>query len=129
MKRRTFIKTASASGLACAIPPIFPTFNHYLDYSTEELMGKANIELFGEGINLREEAYESFLEMKKAAYSDGFDIKIVSSYRDYYRQRSIWERKYLRFTEEQGMAQLDAIDKIIEYSTIPGTSRDRKSVV
>lgn len=122
MKRRTFIKTASASGLACAIPPIFPTFNH-LDYSTEELMGKANIELFGEGINLREEAYESFLEMKKAAYSDGFDIKIVSSYRDYYRQRSIWERKYLRFTEEQGMAPLDAIDKIIEYSTIPGTSR------
>ncbi len=122
MKRRTFIKTASASGLACAIPPIFPTFNH-LDYSTEELMGKANIELFGEGINLREEAFESFLEMKKAAYSDGFDIKIVSSYRDYYRQRSIWERKYLRFTEEQGMAPLDAIDKIIEYSTIPGTSR------
>lgn len=122
MKRRTFIKTASASGLACAIPPIFPTFGD-LDYSTEELMGKADIELFGEGINLREEAYESFLEMKKAAYSDGFDIKIASSFRDYYRQRSIWERKYLRFTDEQGMAPLDAIEKIIEYSTIPGTSR------
>ena len=122
MKRRTFIKTASASGLACTIPPIFPNF-YDLDYSTAELMGKAKIELFGEGINLREEAYESFLAMKKAAYSDGFDIKIASSYRDFYRQESIWERKYLRYTDEDGMTPLDAIDKIIEYSTIPGTSR------
>jgi len=122
MKRRTFIKTASASGLACTIPPIFPNF-YNLDYSTAELMGKAKIELFGEGINLREEAYESFLAMKKAAYSDGFDIKVASSYRDFYRQRGIWERKYLRFTEEDDMTPLDAIDKIIEYSTIPGTSR------
>lgn len=122
MKRRTFIKTASVSGLACTIPPIFPNF-YDLDYSTAELMGKAKIELFGEGINLREEAYESFLAMKKAAYSDGFDIKIASSYRDFYRQESIWERKYLSYTDEEGMTPLDAIDKIIEYSTIPGTSR------
>ncbi|WP_421805891.1 M15 family metallopeptidase [Flagellimonas sp.] len=122
MKRRNFIKTTSASGLACALPPLFPTILDPI-YSTEELMGKAKIELFGEGINLRKEAYESFLEMKKAAYSDGFDIKMVSSYRDFFRQRTIWERKYLAFTEEDGMTPLDAIDKIIEYSTIPGTSR------
>ena len=121
MKRRTFIKTASASGLACTLPPILPNM-YDPDYSTAELMGKADVELFGEGINLREEAYESFLEMKKAAYTDGFDIKMVSSYRDYYHQQRIWERKYLNYTEE-GMFPLEAIDKIIEYSTIPGTSR------
>ncbi len=121
MKRRTFIKTASASGLACTIPPIFPNF-YGPDYSTAELMGKADIELFGEGINLKEEAYKSFLEMKKAAYSDGFDIKMVSSFRDFYHQERIWERKYISYTED-GMAPLEAIDKIIEYSTIPGTSR------
>jgi len=85
-------------------------------------MGKADVDLFGEGINLRKEAYESFLDMKKAAQADGIDIKIVSSFRDFYRQESIWERKYLQFTED-GMSPLDAIDKIIEYSTIPGTSR------
>ena len=34
----------------------------------------------------------------QTAYSDGFDIKIASSYRDFYRQESIWERKYLRYT-------------------------------
>jgi LAS superfamily LD-carboxypeptidase LdcB len=122
MKRRTFVKTASISSLACAIPPVFPHFIS-TDYSTEELMGKADIALFGEGINLKEEAYESFLEMKKAAYSDGIDIKMVSSYRDFYRQEAIWERKYIRFTEDDGMEPLPAIDKIIEYSTIPGTSR------
>ncbi len=122
MKRRTFIKKASISGLACAFPPIYP-FQNSPDYSIDELMGKADIDLYGDGINLREEAYHAFVDMKKAAYSDGFDIKMVSSFRDYYRQVGIWERKFLRFTEEDGMNPLDAIDKIIEYSTIPGTSR------
>ncbi|MGW9685539.1 M15 family metallopeptidase [Flagellimonas sp. 2504JD1-5] len=122
MKRRSFIKKASISGLACTLPPILPM---QLDpeYSVDELMGKADIDLFGEGINLRKEAYEAFVKMKKAAYTDGFDIKMVSSFRDFYRQEGIWERKYLRFTEDNGMQPLDAIDKIIEYSTIPGTSR------
>jgi len=92
------------------------------DYSTAELMGKADVALFGEGINLKKEAYESFLEMKKAAYADGFDVQMVSSYRDFYHQQRIWERKYLNYTED-GMFPLEAIDKIIEYSTIPGTSR------
>ena len=122
MKRRAFIKNTSIAGLACAVPPMIP-FQTSGDYSIDELTGKADIDLYGEGINLREEAHQAFVEMKKAAYSDGFNIQIVSSYRDYFRQEAIWERKYLRFTEDDGMSPLDAIDKIIEYSTIPGTSR------
>ena len=43
-------------------------------------MGKADVELFGDGINLRKEAFEAFEKMKKAAYADGFDIKMVSSF-------------------------------------------------
>ncbi|MEM9141416.1 MAG: M15 family metallopeptidase [Bacteroidota bacterium] len=105
----------------CLWPSAFPIQDR--EYSVLELMGKEDIPLFGEGINLREKAHDAFVKMKKAAYSDGVDIKIVSSYRDFYRQRSIWERKYSRYTEEDGMAPLDAIDRIIEYSTIPGTSR------
>jgi len=122
MKRRSFIKTSSLSGLALTIFPSF-AFSNQIEYSVLELMGKEDIELFGEGINLRKEAHDAFLKMKKAAYSDGIDLKIVSSYRDYYRQEAIWERKYMRYTEEDGMTPLKAIDKIIEYSTIPGTSR------
>ncbi|EAR00733.1 M15 family metallopeptidase [Maribacter sp. HTCC2170] len=122
MKRRSFIKKSSISGLALTMVPsfVFPNEN---EYSVLELMGKEDIQLYGEGINLRKEAHDAFLKMKKAAYSDGIDLKIVSSYRNYYRQEGIWERKYMRYTEDDGMTPLKAIDKIIEYSTIPGTSR------
>ncbi len=122
MKRRSFIKKSSISGLALTMVPSL-AFSNEFEYSVLELMGKEDIELFGEGINLRKEAHDAFLEMKKAAYSDGIDIKIVSSYRNYYRQEAIWERKYMRYTEDDGMDPIMAIDKIIEYSTIPGTSR------
>ena len=124
MKRRSFIKKSSISGLALTLTPSLIAANSgEIEYSVLELMGKEDISLYGEGIQLRKEAHDAFLAMKKAAYSDGIDIKIVSSYRNFYRQESIWERKYIKYTEEDGLEPLAAIDKIIEYSTIPGTSR------
>ena len=123
MKRRNFIQKSSSAALAVSLfPTIFNTQEDY-EYSISELMGKEDIELFGKGINLRKEAHDAFLEMKKAAYNDGIDLKIVSSFRDYERQKAIFERKFLTYTEDDGINPLDAIDKIIEYSTIPGTSR------
>lgn len=122
MQRRSFIKKSSASGLALAVMPTI-MISQEEEYSILELMGKVEIPLYGKGINLRKEAHDAFLEMKKAAYSEGIDIKMVSSYRNFDRQTAIWERKYLQFTEENGLKPLNAIDKIIEYSTIPGTSR------
>ena len=124
MERRSFIKRSSISGLALALAPTLAfAKDKDLEYSILELMGKADIELFGKGINLRGEAHDAFVEMKKAAYSDGIDLKIVSSYRNFARQEAIFERKFERYTEEDGMSPIAAIDKIIEYSTIPGTSR------
>lgn len=122
MKRRSFIKKSSVSGLGLTLLPSI-AFSKDFEYSILELMGKADIELVGEGINLRPMAHDAFVEMKKAAYSDGIDIKVVSSYRSFARQEAIFERKFLRYTEDEGMEPLAAIDKIIEYSTIPGTSR------
>ncbi len=122
MERRSFIKKSSISSLALTILPTM-AYSSEVEYSVLELMGKVDIDLFGEGINLRKEAHDAFLEMKKAAYSAGIDIKVVSSYRNFDKQESIWERKYMRYTEDDGMDPLKAIDKIIEYSTIPGTSR------
>lgn len=124
MKRRSFIKKSSVSGLALALAPsLMVAKDRDFEYSVLELMGKEDIQLYGEGINLRKEAHDAFLAMKKAAYSDGIDLKIVSSYRSFDRQELIWERKYIKYTEDKGMAPLTAIEKIIEYSTIPGTSR------
>ena len=122
MQRRSFIKKSSISTLALTVIPSL-CFSQEEAYPVLELMGKKDIDLYGEGINLRKEAHDAFLEMKKAAYQDGIDLKIVSSYRNFYRQQAIFERKYERYTEEDGMEPLEAIDKIIEYSTIPGTSR------
>lgn len=122
MNRRIFLRNSSLAGLALGLPQINLAATQQ-EYTLEELMGKADIELSGEGINLRPEAHEAFVRMKRAAYQDGIDISVVSSYRSYERQRSIFERKYIEYTDEDGMEPLAAIDKIIEYSTIPGTSR------
>lgn len=92
------------------------------DFTIEELMGKADIPLYGDGFQLRKEACDAFMAMKAAAYQDGIDLKIVSAYRSFDRQQAIFERKFINNTQE-GMEPLEAIDKIIEYSTIPGTSR------
>ncbi|PIF00322.1 MAG: D-alanyl-D-alanine carboxypeptidase [Maribacter sp.] len=124
MRRRSFIKKSSVSGFALALAPSFMIAKKDdPEYSVLELMGKEGIDLYGKDINLRKEAHDAFLAMKKAAYSDGIDLKIVSSYRNFNRQEIIWERKYIKYTEDNGMDPLDAIEKIIEYSTIPGTSR------
>ena len=88
----------------------------------EELLGQGDPELFGDGFALRKEAYDAFLKMKAAAAQSGIDIQVVSSYRNYAHQNRIWERKYKRFTD-QGLSPQEAIEKIIAYSTIPGTSR------
>lgn len=122
MQRRSFIKKSGLTTLALSTIPSTILLEGN-DYSILELMGKEDIKVYGKGINLRKEAHDAFLEMKKAAYSAGIDLKVVSSYRNFERQVQIWERKYDKYTEENGMAPLDAIDKIIEYSTIPGTSR------
>lgn len=122
MQRRSFIQKTGLTTLALTAWPHL-SFSNDFEYSILELMGKADIKLFGDGFQLKKEAHDAFLAMKKAAYADGIDLKPISSYRSFEHQRSIFERKFQRFTDDDGMDPLAAIDKIIEYSTIPGTSR------
>ncbi|SFW68403.1 M15 family metallopeptidase [Cellulophaga fucicola] len=124
MQRRSFIlKSGIIGAAALTAPHLIFAQDEETEYSVYELMGQADIELYGKDINLRKEAYEAFKKMKVAAYSAGIDLKIVSSYRNFRRQEGIWERKYIKYTDNQNLKPLDAIEKIIEYSTIPGTSR------
>ncbi|MBU2995021.1 M15 family metallopeptidase [Cellulophaga baltica] len=123
MKRRSFIKKSVATSLALSIlPSVSFANNSSLDYSILELMGKIDIDLYGDGYKLKKEAHEAFVAMKRAAYTGGVNLKIVSSYRSFDRQQLIFERKFIKYTDE-GLEPLDAISKIIKYSTIPGTSR------
>ena len=91
-------------------------------YSKADLLGKGNPIFHGADHKLQKEAHEAFEKMRNAALKDGIKIRVVSSYRGFEHQKGIWTRKYNRFTK-QGMSPQAAISKIIEYSTIPGTSR------
>ena len=86
------------------------------------LIGKGSPKLVGKNYALLPEADRAFQEMSAAAQKQGITIKVVSSYRSFERQKSIWNRKFLRF-KSQGLKDGEAIAKIIEYSTLPGTSR------
>ncbi|MEN8788762.1 MAG: M15 family metallopeptidase [Flavobacteriaceae bacterium] len=121
MNRRSFIIRTGLSGIALSLLPDWSLAQEQ-EFDMMELMGKADIDLYGEGYQLRKEAHDAFLEMYNAALKDGIEIEVVSSYRSFDRQAEIFERKYAKYTAE-GMEPLPAIDKIIEYSTIPGTSR------
>ncbi len=88
-----------------------------------ELTGRAEITLFGKGINLRKAAYNAFIAMQKAAQADGLALQVVSGYRSFNRQKRIWTQKYRHYTQVENLKSHEAIQKIIAYSTIPGTSR------
>ena len=75
-----------------------------------------------EGHQLTPKTAKAFCAMQEAALQDGIDLQLVSAYRSFERQQYIWEDKYKRYTAE-GMTPKDAIDRILQYSTIPGTSR------
>lgn len=91
-------------------------------YSLEELIGKGSPVFFGDGYQLQKEANDAFLLMRAAALKDRINIEVVSSYRSYEHQTKIWTRKYKRYIADS-LSPTNAINKIIEYSTIPGTSR------
>lgn len=122
MKRRHFIKSSLASGIALYLFPLlaFRTRNNQISYG--ELIGKGNPKLFGDDFLLQKEVYDAFLKMKLEALKSDINIQIVSSYRSYEHQNRIWERKYRRYLN-QGFTPEQSIKKIINYSTIPGTSR------
>ena len=123
MNRRTFTKTVILGGVATTLPFQLYAFATRVQISEDELLGKGSPLLTsGTGYKLRPDAAVAFEQLKAAALKDKIQIKVVSSYRDYAHQNRIWERKYNRF-RESGLSPIQAIQKIIEYSTIPGTSR------
>lgn len=72
--------------------------------------------------SLERETQSALKKMQAAALIDGIKIEVASGYRSFNRQRQIWNRKYKKY-KAQGL-QPDAIfNKIVEYSTVPGTSR------
>ena len=93
-----------------------------LSSQTLLLTGQGSPVLIGGQYKLVEEAAIAFENMTQAAAQDSIIILAVSSYRGFDRQLAIWNRKFTK-NETIGLTPYQNIKKIIEYSTIPGTSR------
>jgi LAS superfamily LD-carboxypeptidase LdcB len=82
---------------------------------------------------LHRAAVRPFLAMRDAASRDGFDLVPVSSFRDFGRQRAIWNAKFRgerpaqdRHGRPVDMRALDAgtrVETILLWSALPGASR------
>ena len=84
-----------------------------------------------EGMFLRKDALKDFIRMYDAAKTEGIQFQIRSATRNFEYQKGIWERKWdgVSILSDGVNAATDIDDdkeralKILEYSSMPGTSR------
>ncbi|NDB02341.1 MAG: D-alanyl-D-alanine carboxypeptidase family protein [Flavobacteriaceae bacterium] len=132
MKRSHFIKTMGLGSLGVGLDhPLWSTTVKAnstkvvgQSYTIDELIGKNPRDLVGDTYltTMQKDTALALGQMQAAALEDGIEIEVVSAYRSFDRQKSIFQRKYRRYTQE-GTPAAAAVKRIIEYSTIPGTSR------
>ncbi len=124
MNRNKFIKISGLATVGILVLPqlSFSTLQNV--FSRDQLIGKDESNIVGNSYTtkMHKDTAEAFQKMKTAALAEGINIELVSAYRSFQRQKEIFEGKYNRYTS-QGLSPIKAIEKIIEYSTIPGTSR------
>jgi LAS superfamily LD-carboxypeptidase LdcB len=97
------------------------------DSHTEQVVNERS------GVRLQEPVAQAYVAMRTAAASDGVTMAIASAFRDFERQRNIWNRKFNGETtlyndrgEPLDSAQLsvgEKIDAILTWSALPGASR------
>jgi LAS superfamily LD-carboxypeptidase LdcB len=82
------------------------------------------------GIYLEARTDSAFRLMYHAAAKEGINLEIVSAFRSFYRQKSIWEAKWSGVRKVMGKNLSAAYPKaeerakvILMYSAMPGTSR------
>ena len=71
---------------------------------------------------LQKQTLESFIKMRETAEKDGIQLTIISGTRDFYSQKSIWEKKY-KANNAKGLSDIEIIKKIMIWSAMPTTSR------
>lgn len=123
MVRKDFLKTTFLGGISITLLPLC-SFNYLKTYTRDQLIGKKNDAIVGDTYNskMHYQTKAAFEKMRNDALKVNIDIEIISAYRSFERQKEIFENKYSQYIQD-GLLPRDAIHKIIEYSTIPGTSR------
>lgn len=123
MNRKRFLKSTFLAGVGSSF--LFNSELYMLlgiqNINVENLLGLSQSHLNSEAIPLETETYQAFSLMKSAALKDNIDLKIVSGYRSFKRQKEIWELKFKQLKKTK--SPMEAVSEIITYSSIPGTSR------
>ena len=101
-----------------------------------ELTGRARthiVEVSEPPCALHAAAVTPFLNLRRAARSEGIDLVPVSSFRDFARQLAIWNAKFSgekplydadgRTLEAARLAPEERIAAILRWSALPGASR------
>ena len=75
----------------------------------------------------------ALLAMAAAARTDGIELEVVSSFRDFERQKSIWNGKFRgerplldragRELDRSGLDEAAVVEAILRWSALPGASR------
>jgi LAS superfamily LD-carboxypeptidase LdcB len=80
-----------------------------------------------ENIYLRKEAYAAYKLMHKAAKKVDIDLSILSASRNFDHQKRIWDKKWNNLLDKkkkhQRNVKLQTARKILQFSSMPGTSR------
>lgn len=124
MKRKKFIKLAGSAGAGLSVLPLTSFNLSSKGYTRNQLIGTYNpdLKVYNDSLKIHKDAKAAFKAMRDKAKEANIDIKIVSAFRSFEQQKEIFERKYMALSLKN-VLPLEAISKITEYSTIPGTSR------
>ncbi|MCL5128023.1 M15 family metallopeptidase [Algibacter sp. L4_22] len=90
------------------------------DYRTHHAFQKVSVSHSSKTIYLNKKCYEAFIKMYNHAKADSIDLIIISGTRNFYEQKSIWERKWKKYASLKPKTR--AL-KILEYSSMPTSSR------
>lgn len=93
----------------------------------EMLLGKAEVQdtpgwTQHKGMYIQTRTLDAFKKMRRAARWHFINLKIVSAYRSFDRQKYLWERKW-DSAERASMGEIERARDILRYSSMPGTSR------
>jgi LAS superfamily LD-carboxypeptidase LdcB len=92
-----------------------------------------HLKLVQKGLWLMPEVAEAYLDMCSAALKDGLEIFVISAYRSFNDQLSIWNRKFNGILDILDLSEVKVdikdlnatkkIEKILYWSALPGGSR------
>ncbi|MEE8116250.1 MAG: D-alanyl-D-alanine carboxypeptidase family protein, partial [Gemmatimonadales bacterium] len=85
------------------------------------------------GARVHEEVVEPFRSLKREARTAGFDLRILSGYRSFEQQLSIWNRKASGKLavldgdavplDVEALSEQELVFAILRWSALPGASR------